>query len=207
MPRQAGSRNKDFEEKRQELVRALTEHALTDDIRRPSLREFAHSCGVTEPTLRHYFVDRQGTVLAILDEMARRGKVIWDLVAAPSENEAEALNSYFTISKIGIQDGGFIRAHAFGIIEGLADPDIGKAYLEKMLEPSLKSVMTKIQLSAKRNISDTELRSLALVVFSPLLLASLHQDLLGGRETSEINADALTGLLESSLVNHLTAAT
>ncbi|MEO1405836.1 MAG: hypothetical protein AAFV54_05020, partial [Pseudomonadota bacterium] len=195
MPRQAGSRNKDFEEKRQELVRALTEHALTADIRRPSLREFAQSCSVTEPTLRHYFTDRQGTVLAIIDEIARRGKVIWEALATPAPSVDEALETYFTISNMGIRDGGFIRAHAFGIIEGLADPDIGRAYLTLILEPSLQSVMNKIRLSSKHTIPNDELRSIALAAFSPLLLASLHQDLLGGRDTAFINSDTLVQTL------------
>ncbi|MEO0882190.1 MAG: hypothetical protein AAFY34_05615 [Pseudomonadota bacterium] len=203
MPRQAGSRNKDFAQKRQELVRALTEHALTADIRRPSLREFAQACSVTEPTLRHYFVDRKGTVHAIIDEMARRGKVIWDVVAMPSATGKEALENYFMISNMGIRDGGFIRAHAFGIIEGLADLEIGKAYVAKILEPSLQAVMTKLKLSTRRDIPGDELRSMALAAFAPLLLASLHQDLLGGKETAEIDSEALTQLLQASLVNTL----
>ncbi|MEM9669814.1 MAG: hypothetical protein AAF950_12890 [Pseudomonadota bacterium] len=204
MPRQVGSRNKDFAEKKQELVHALTEHALSADIRRPSLRQFAQSCDVSEPTLRHYFEDRKGTVLAILEEMARRGKVIWDVVAMPSANGEEALENYFMISNMGIRNGGFIRAHAFGIIEGLADPDIGKAYVVQILEPSLKSVMTKMQLSSERNIPENELRSLALAVFAPLLLLSLHQDLLGGKQTAEIDGDALIETLKKHLTAPLT---
>jgi len=203
MPRQAGSRNKDFDEKRKELVRALTEHALTADIRRPSLREFAQSCGVSEPTLRHYFIDRRGTVLAILDEIARRGKVIWDVLSTPSPTGEEALETYFTISNMGIRDGGFIRAHAFGIIEGLADPDIGRAYLTLILEPSLQSVMTKMQLSSERDIPSDELRSLAVAAFAPLLLVSLHQDLLGGKDTALINGDALVQTLQTYLSTSL----
>ncbi|MEO0983035.1 MAG: TetR/AcrR family transcriptional regulator [Pseudomonadota bacterium] len=199
MPRPLGSRNEGFEVKRQELVEALTEHALNADIRRPSLREFAQSCGVSEPTLRHYFEDRRGTVLAILEEIARRGQAIWDAVATPSPGGEAALDAYFMISSLGIQNGGFVRAHAFGIIEGLADLEIGKAYVRLILEPSLQSLMTKLKLSSDRAMPEAELRAVALAAFSPLLLVSLHQDLLGGKDSAVIDPAALMDALKAHL--------
>ena len=41
MPRPAGVRNHDFEAKKTALLDTLSEFALNDDLRRPSLRQFA----------------------------------------------------------------------------------------------------------------------------------------------------------------------
>ncbi|MEL7480474.1 MAG: TetR/AcrR family transcriptional regulator [Pseudomonadota bacterium] len=199
MPRQAGRRNKDFAQKRQELIRSLTEFALAADLRRPSLREFALGVGVTEPTLRHYFTDRQGTVLAILEEMSRRGQSIWEAVATASPDGRQALEQYFLMSRMGMRHGGFVRTHAFGLIEGLADKDVGRAYVHLILEPSLQSLMSKLRLSAGKPLAEPELRALALAVFSPLLLMSLHQDLLGGRDIAPLDGDDLTRALTAFL--------
>ena len=87
MPRPAGVRNHNFEAKRTALLETLTEFALQDDLRRPSLRQFALAAGASEPTLRHYFRDRQGVVIAILvridyetrreDPVTATGRVKW----------------------------------------------------------------------------------------------------------------------------------
>ena len=66
MPRPAGVRNHDFESKRTALLDTLTQFALEDNMQRPSLRQFAIAARASEPTLRHYFRDRQGLIIAIL---------------------------------------------------------------------------------------------------------------------------------------------
>lgn len=73
MPRPAGARNHDFDEKRAALLDALTDFALSADLRRPSLRQFAQAMNASEPTLRHYFGDRQGLIIEILENIGRKG--------------------------------------------------------------------------------------------------------------------------------------
>lgn len=197
MPRPVGRRNKGFDKKRDKLVRDLTEFALNADLRRPSLRQFAQQAGVSEPTLRHYFGDRQAVVRAILEDIARRGAVLWEALAAPSKSVDAALGDYFRVAEMGMAHGGFIRTHAFGLVEGLADPELGQAYLELIFEPSLKVIADKLRASGAGDVSDGELRTAAFAVFSPLVMMSLHQDLLGGKGQAPTDLSAAMKTLQT----------
>lgn len=195
MPRPAGARNHDFDLKRAALLDALTDFALSADLRRPSLRQFALAVHQSEPTLRHYFTDRQGLVIEILENIGRRATPLWAMVAMPAADPATALEEYFRISEAGMRVGGFIRAHAFGLIEGLADEAAGKAYLEKVLEPALKSVSDKLRATPGGPKTDAELRAAALATLSPMLVMSLHQELLGGAGSAPIDiGETMTSL-------------
>lgn len=190
MPRPAGVRNRDFADKRAALVATLTDYALNADLRRPSLRQFAIAAEASEPTLRHYFNDRQGCVIAILECIGERGQALWNLIATPADDVHTAFDQYFRISEAGIRHGGFIRAHGFGIIEGVADPEVGKAYLRFVLEPALKAVERKFSVSQAGDLDPKRLRAIALATLSPMLVMSLHQDLLGGDSEWEIDSGA-----------------
>lgn len=204
MPRPAGARNHDFEEKRAALLDALTEFALSADLRRPSLRQFAQAMDASEPTLRHYFGDRQGLVLDILDNIGRKGAPLWAMVATPSSDPATAFEEYFRISEAGMRLGGFIRAHAFGLIEGLADETIGQAYLEKVLEPALAAVANKLRATPGAPQDETALRAAAFAALSPLLVMSLHQELLGGARSAPIDSSKVIRSLQEWLGKALT---
>ncbi|MEL6258631.1 MAG: TetR/AcrR family transcriptional regulator [Pseudomonadota bacterium] len=195
MARPAGARNHDFEEKRAALLDALTEYALSSDLRRPSLRQFAIAAGASEPTLRHYFTDRQGLVGAILENINLRGQALWSAISTPAADPAKAVEEYLRVSEAGMRHGGFSRAHAFGLIEGLADPVAAEAYREMLLEPALRAVMDKIANTPGAPKGEPAQRALALAMFSPLLVISLHQDLLGGAEASPFDT--------SELIDHL----
>ncbi|MEL6245242.1 MAG: TetR/AcrR family transcriptional regulator [Pseudomonadota bacterium] len=204
MPRPAGVRNRDFDEKRAALLETLTDFALNADLRRPSLRQFAIAAGASEPTLRHYFTDRRGLVLAILETIGGRGEAIWTIVAVPSSDPASAVEEYYRVSEAGMRHRGFIRAHAFGLIEGLADAEIGKAYLQFVLEPALGAVSRKLASTPGGPKSPAALRAAAFSTLSPLLVLSLHQDLLGGQQDAAVESGdviaAMQGLLGAGLV-------
>lgn len=182
MPRPAGVRNRDFAEKRMALLDTLCDFALSSDLRRPSLRQFALAASASEPTLRHYFKDRQGVVVAILQRIGTRGEPLWRTIALPAKDTATALEEYFRVSEAGMRHGGFIRAHAFGIIEGVADVVAAKAYLEHVLEPALGAVESKLSASEEAPQDSKLLRAAALAALSPMLVMCLHQDLLGGQD-------------------------
>ncbi|MEM6667558.1 MAG: hypothetical protein AAF638_14290 [Pseudomonadota bacterium] len=167
MPRPAGVRNRDFAEKRMALLDTLCDFALGSDLRRPSLRQFAMAASASEPTLRHYFKDRQGVVVAILERIGARGGPLWQTISLPAKTMATALEEYFRVSEAGMRHGGFIRAHAFGIIEGVADPVAAKAYLKNVLEPALGAVESKLAASGE-GLSDHKLmRAAALAALAP----------------------------------------
>ena len=199
MPRPAGVRNRDFEEKRTALITTLTDFALNADLRRPSLRQFAMAASASEPTLRHYFTDRQGVVVAILECIGTRGAGIWDAVATPADSMANALTEYYRVSEAGMRHGGFIRAHAFGIIEGVADAAAGRAYLHYVLEPALQAVERKYVATPGAPRDPGALRAASLATLSPLLVMCLHQDLLAGSEERPVDVAETLGHLKSML--------
>jgi len=198
-----GTRNKDFEAKRRALLSKLTDYALNADLRRPSLRQLAAAAGASEPTLRHYFSDRKGVVLAILEEIGRRGADIWSLISLPSETVERAVGEYFEISEAGMRHGGFVRAHAFGIIEGVADTDTGQAYLKFVLNPALEAIEQKMAVTPGAPTDATSKKAAALAVLSPILVLSLHQDLLGGQSIDPLDTESLLKNMRTLLVSGL----
>jgi AcrR family transcriptional regulator len=145
---------------------------------------------VAEPTLRHYFGDRESVAREILAVLGERGRPFMDAVAQPSPGLDEAVDAYVGLSKAGVRHGGFARAHAFGLIEGLADDTVGRAYLDELLEPSLQALEERLSAHAGE-LTPTQKRAAALILFAPMLLAILHQDLLGGRRSAPLDLDGL----------------
>ena len=66
MARTSGSRNRDYDDKRVALLKRLDPRLSDFSQTRPSFREMAGAAGVSVPTLRHYFKDREGVVQAYL---------------------------------------------------------------------------------------------------------------------------------------------
>ena len=203
MPRPAGVRNHDFEAKKTALLDALSEFALNDDLRRPSLRQFAIAAKASEPTLRHYFKDRQGLVIAILKHIHLRALPLWQVIATGAPDTATAVEEYFRVTEAGLTHGGFARAHAFGIIEGMADETVGQAYLEFLLDPALQAVSDKMDATPGRPETEIERRSAAFMMLSPILVMTLHQQLLGGEQASPIDTPGFLKLMQGWLASGL----
>jgi len=199
MPRPAGARNHDFEEKRSALVDGLTRFAVTAELRRPSLRQFAIAVEASEPTLRHYFKDRRGVVLAILERMGTFGQAVRKDLASPSDNVADAVKSYYQIAAPGAQFDLYTRAHAFGLIEGIADEATGKAYLKYMLEPALTVITDKLSSTRDAPDSSVKMRAASFAILSPLILIGIHQRLLGGAEEAPLDSRTTIDLLQAWL--------
>lgn len=203
MPRPAGVRNHDFDAKRTALLNTLTEFALNDDLRRPSLRQFAIAAKASEPTLRHYFKDRQGLVIAILSHIHARGVPLWQIIKTGAPDTATAVTEYFRVTQAGLTHGGFARAHAFGIIEGMADEVVGRAYLEFLLDPALEAVSQKMDATPGGPASESERRASAFMMLSPILVMTLHQQLLGGKDASPVDTDGFLKLMQNWLASGL----
>ena len=203
MPRPAGVRNHNFEAKRTALLDTLTEFALQDDLRRPSLRQFALAAGASEPTLRHYFRDRQGVVIAILGHIHTRALPLWDIIKTGADDTATAVAEYFRVTEAGLTHGGFARAHAFGLIEGMADEAVGQAYLEFLLDPALEAVSAKMDATPGRPETETERKAAAFMMLAPILVMTLHQQLLGGKDASPIDTNGFMTLMQTWLASGL----
>ena len=81
MPRPLGRRNPDYEEKRDRLIHDLTEYVLRSELTRPSFRQLAMAGQVAEPTLRHYFGDRETVASEILRVLGGRAEPLIKAVA------------------------------------------------------------------------------------------------------------------------------
>ncbi|MEZ5946999.1 MAG: hypothetical protein R3C13_02865 [Hyphomonas sp.] len=204
MARPQGVRNHNFDEKRGALLDRLVAFALGSDLSRPSLRQMAAAVETSEPTLRHYFTDRQGVIVAILGHIGQREPFSWMVPGAPHAPPQETLRECFRMLEDGMRQGGFIRVHAFGIIEGVADPQVGQAYITHILEPALKAVRQKLSAASGGPRTEDKLQAAALAVLSPLLVLCLHQDLLGGDELTPIDGKIVTGHLEDWLSDAMT---
>jgi hypothetical protein len=106
-----------------------------------------------------------------------------------------------------MEHGSFVRAHAFGLIEGLADREAGTAYLRFVLEPSLRALETRLSRTPGRlqGASGAPLRAAALAIFTPLLGLSLHQDLLGGAQSSPLDMAVVLPALQALMTAGLQA--
>jgi AcrR family transcriptional regulator len=180
MPRPAGVRNHDFAEKREALLDRLCDFALQAGVQRPSLRRFARAAKASEPTLRHYFSDRQGLIVAILECLGR------DMSARGSDHRTGnmpggPLDAQLSGLLGGLRERAQIRAHAFGLTEGLADPVVGEAYLEHVLEPRLRAIEDSLGDISPAQRPRPVLRAASLAMLAPLVIMVLHQDMLGGQ--------------------------
>lgn len=203
MPRPLGRRNPDYDEKRERLVKDLTDFVLRSDLTRPSFRQLAQAGGVAEPTLRHYFGDRDGVATAILGLLGEQAKPLIEAVATPTTDSAAAVDAYIDLSRLGVASGGFGRAHCFGLVEGVADERVGEAYLELLLEPSLKALEERLKPHLGEDATPATCRAAALMMFAPMLLAVIHQQLLGGQRAAPMDLDAmfdaLAGLMRGAV--------
>ncbi|MEQ9504902.1 MAG: hypothetical protein RLO80_01440 [Hyphomonas sp.] len=200
MPRPAGVRNHDFDEKRAALLGKLTEFALSAALARPSLRQFAIAANQSEPTLRHYFGDRQGMVIEIIAELAIRGSANRKAASEPSANPEDAVRNFMSFATPDVIQDRFTRAHAFGLIEGLADDVVGRAYLDMLLEPSLQIFSAKLKATPGGSQDPDQLRASALVATAPLFLLGLHQHLLRGSSAAPINVERNLSFIQDLLV-------
>lgn len=187
-------------DRRTELLDALTEIALQEASAPTSLRQFAIRVGVSEPTLRHYFNDRQGVVIAIIEHLALKAASFWEQCANPGADLADAIHGYVDLAMSGFANHSFARAHAFALVESIHDPVVAKAYLTVIIEPSLVAI--EHRLAPKLDPEGKEpdrVRHTALFVYAPILMAVLHQRLLQGQHVRPLNIADYTARLTEIL--------
>ena len=79
---------------------------------------------------------------------------------------------------------GAARTMMMGMVEGLANPRIGPAYLDKMFDPFIRALTNRLSGHIEcGEMRPTDARMAALTLAAPLLMAAVHQNELGGRST------------------------
>jgi AcrR family transcriptional regulator len=181
LPRTPGAKNRDHEEKRHKLAAALAVH-LVDEAGEPAtLRDMARAVGVTEPTLKHYFTDRDGAIHASFMAVCRDGEAYTstlDRADAPPFVTLRRLAEGFTDA---FRNFGLGRVFASALSLSLQRKRRGPDFVNLLLEPTLQSVERLLSAhAAKGELKVPDARVAALAFLSPLLLALLHQDSLSG---------------------------
>ncbi|MFN3834816.1 MAG: TetR/AcrR family transcriptional regulator [Glycocaulis sp.] len=180
--------------RQRELLDMLSAAAVADRSGPVSLRQFAIRAGVSEPTLRHFFGDRQGVVIAILHHFAHQADAWLARSAQPGAGLEASVDGYLQMSLEGFDNSLFVQAHAFALVESIHDPEVARAYLSIVVEPSLQAIERRLAPGISPDGQNPErVRHAALTLYSTMLFAVLHQRLLRGQETRPLNMEAFFG--------------
>lgn len=174
--------------RREELLADLAMTAIAERSAPVSLRQFAIKAGVSEPTLRHYFSDRQGVVIAIVGYFADGARDWLERSATPASTVEDAVRGYADLALEGVDTDIFAQAHAFALVESIHDAVVARAYLDTIIEPSLKAIEARLAAATELSGASAErVRHGAINLYAPILLAVLHQRLLRGSEARPLN--------------------
>ncbi len=177
--------------RKDELLGELAAIAVAERSAPVSLRQFAIKAGVSEPTLRHYFADRQGVVIAIIGYFADGARDWLKRSAEPAGSVEEAVRGYADLALEGADTDTFAQAHAFALVESIHDPVVARAYLDLIVEPSLTAIEHRLApaLDPDGEFPD-RVRHGAISLYAPILIAVVHQRLLRGAEARPLDMGA-----------------
>ncbi|MCA3016998.1 MAG: TetR/AcrR family transcriptional regulator [Myxococcaceae bacterium] len=191
MGRAAGSLNRDHAETRNELARKLAQRLLSPGDALPSLRTLAEGVGVDPGTLRHYFDDRRGAVQAAMETLLPLGEEQKVRALQLSERPAAEGLTTLLVRVVGAWEGLLGAMHATGFVEGMVDGTVGQAYVRAMLEPTLATVEALLAEFDRRNeLRVPDVRTGALALLAPVMLACFHQLQLQGRACRPLDLEA-----------------
>ena len=192
MSRTKGSRNADYDATRERLLARVRKRLVEGGGATASFRELAEAAQVSVPTLRHYFATREDLLAEALAAMHRDGLPYLQATAAGELGPLEAsLRWLLRALALGWRRG-VGRIHAFGLIAGMNHAQLGPAYLNEILEPTLQATEARLARHVARgDLPRCDLRLAALELLGPLVLALLHQGPLGGTRCRPLNVNAL----------------
>ncbi len=171
---------------------------------RPSLRELAVAAGVSVPTLRHYFGARTQVVDAIFEECLKLGRRGLEAQRQSDRPFAESIRDYARALIDALRADRDVRLgdlFAVGLGEGLLDHGVSRSTLRHIVDPTVEVLESRLQAHVARGeMIDTDVRAAALMLISPLLLAALHQDQLGGDHERPMALDDLCGAVSEAFI-------
>lgn len=191
MGRPPGSRNRDYDQTRQDLALRLSPRLLRDGGEPASFSDLAEAAGVSATTLKHYFNDRNGVFTAVMAAVRADGAAYIEQACQPAGRvPAESVPGLLLGTIAAWRRHGVGRLFASSLALGLESDRRGPAFLAGLLEPVLEGAE---QLLAA-HVADGELpacdvRAVALSLVSPVVLALLHQDNLGGASTRRLDVE------------------
>ncbi len=192
MPRPPGSKNRDHEATRHALARSFAGSLLDEAGEPATLDGLAKAAGVSVPTVRHYFQDRDGAFRAALHAVREDGAERLREMADPGERSAEACVVGLAVAVTVVwRRFGLGKVMAAGLALGVGSASRGPAYLEELLEPFLQAAEQLLaQLAKKGRLKPLDARAVSLALLAPILFALIHQDHLGGARQRPLDVTA-----------------
>ena len=158
--------------------------------------DLATAADVSTTTLKHYFGDRDELYAAVLEAVRTGSEVLLRQAATAGGRPPEqTLPSLLLGTVAAWRQFGLGPVFTGGLALGLGSPARGAHFLKGLLEPFLQACETLLAAHCAcgdlPRATEDELRAGALALVSPLLLALLHQDALGGRGVRRLDVEDL----------------
>lgn len=183
MPRPKGSRDREYDARRLALMAFARAHLSSPAGRNASWRELATACHVSVSTMNHYFSSRGDLVSAIIRHAEQEGVPYLVMASIPSGTFSASIGELVSMLSRGFEHG-VLPLQIIGLAEGFADRQIGESYLGHHLEPVLTAIAARLEAHMDaEDMMRTNARFAAIQLLSPLLVAYLHQNALGGNQT------------------------
>jgi TetR/AcrR family transcriptional regulator, mexJK operon transcriptional repressor len=197
--RAKGTRNAEYDTRRQHLLERLRRELKAGGTQRPTLRELAKACGCSVSTLNHYFGRREDIVKTVFE--ASRGSAsgqIENIRQTDLPFEA-SIRDVARRAWVALAERGVARTLALGMLEGLGSARLGASYIGEMFDPFILALAERLSTNVARGeMRGVNTRMADLSLASPLLLAALHQ--------KELQGEKLFPLPSDGYVEHLAAA-
>jgi AcrR family transcriptional regulator len=167
-----------------------------------SMRELARAAGVSVPTLRHYFADREQVLAAVMDDALTSALPhLHHLATGPLPAFPASVLEALEFVRGGLEHSDLRKLHVLGLKAGLGNSMVGVPYLSSVLEPSLVAIETRLaRHAAQGEVRSGDFRLAALELIGPLLLVVLHQQALGGCQSRPLDLDAFVEAHAASFV-------
>ncbi len=191
--RTAGARNADYDDSRLELARRVREGLMRDEGLRSSLRELAARAGTSVATLKHYFGDRRGLLVAVMESLRIDGAPYIARASTPISGDLrESLVQLLRGLIVAWKRHRVGEMHAAMLAEGLAGKALGPSYVTLMLEPLLQLGEQVLQRHIDAGqLAPCDVRHAALMLQTPIIMALLHQESLSGKGCRPLDVEAL----------------
>ena len=191
MGRPPGSRSRDHEARRQQILARIVQRLVRPGALHPSYRELAEAGEVSLSTLQHYFGRRDAVIAAVFDQAAQGSAPHLAEAREPAGNLAESVAAVLGNLRLGFEQFGLADLHVLGLAEGLRHATLGPMMVETVLEPTIAAVTARLAAhqSAGQLKPDTDPRNAALMLLLPVVMLLLHQRDLGGGADYPIDLD------------------
>lgn len=191
MGRPPGSRSRDHDARRQEIVARIAKRLSQRDAMHASYRELAQSAEVSLSMLQHYFGRREDVIAAVLDQARQDAEPYLAHARQSLEGLAHSMTAFLAHLRLGFDSFGLGELHALALTEGLRNSVLGPKVVASLLEPSIEALTARLEAhQASGDMRpDSDARHAALMLLMPVIMLLLHQRELGGASTHPVDLD------------------